>query len=235
MSRDRGASPRRARRPSLAARRGVVRRLTRLRPVPGIPEIRLHLADEVEPVWAAIAATTPGDGLPADAPIPFWAFAWSGGLGLARYVLDHSEEVRDRRVLDMAAGSGLVSIAAALGGATAVTAADIDPFAEAAVALNARANSVEVEFVGRDLLAERPPKPDVLLAGDTWYESRLGERMLPWLRAAAAGGVRILVGDPGRRYLPADAFVEIAAYDVETTTELEDRTIVRSRVFTLAR
>ena len=135
----------------------------------------------------------------------------------------------------MATGSGLVAISAALAGAAAVEAADIDPYAEAAVALNARANDVAVEFVDRDLLRESPPTPDVLLAADTWYESGLGERMLPWLREAARRGAHVLVGDPGRRYLPAGAFVEIAAYDVETTTQLEDRAVVRSRVFTLVR
>ena len=229
----RAASARRGRRPSLAARRALVRRLTRLRPVPGIPEIRLHLADEVEPVWNAIAAAESSDEPPADSPIPFWAFAWAGGLALARYVLDHPDEVRRRSVLDMATGSGLVAISAALAGGATVDAADIDPYAQAAVALNARANGVAVGFVDRDLLGVQPPTPHVLLAADTWYESGLGERMLPWLRDAARRGVRVLVGDPGRRYLPMKALVEIAAYDVETTTQLEDRAVVRGRVFTL--
>ena len=175
-----------------------------------------------------------GRGSAADAPIPFWAFAWAGGLALARHVLDHPDEVRGRRVLDFATGSGLVGIAAAIAGAGSVEAADIDPFAEVAVALNARANGVSIDFVARDLLDDEPPDVDVLLAADTWYESRLGERVAPWLRVAADRGIRVLVGDPVRRYLPTEAFVELAAYDVETTTELEDRPIVRGRVFTLA-
>jgi predicted nicotinamide N-methyase len=219
---------------SRSERRALVARFTRLRPVPGIPELRLHLADEAEPVWAAIAAAT-GVDVAADAvPIPFWAFAWAGGLALSRFVIDHPDEIRGRRVLDFATGSGLVAIAAARAGAAHVLAADIDPLAETAVEINARANAVEVEFVRRDLLDEPPPGVDTMLAADTWYESPLAERVLPWLAAAAAGGTRVLVGDPGRRYLPAHTLVEVAAYDVETTTALEDRAIVRSRVFTLA-
>jgi predicted nicotinamide N-methyase len=119
-----------------------------------------------------------------------------------------------------------------------VVAADIDPFAEAAVALNARANHVHLTWVGHDLLAEPPPRVDVLLAADTWYEGTLAERVLPWLRAAASGGTRVLVGDPGRTYLPvtADAgLVELATVGVRTTTTLEDRDVVQGRVFALER
>ena len=110
----------------------------------------------------------------------------------------------------------------------------MDPFAEAAVALNARANGVPIAFVARDLLDEEPPDVDVILAADTWYEGPLAERVLPWLRAAARRGIRVLVGDPGRRYLPAEGLVPIASYQVETTTQLEDRAVVRSTVFMLA-
>jgi predicted nicotinamide N-methyase len=198
--------------------------------VPGLPGIRLHLADDAASVWRATEFAL---GI-AGAPIPFWAFAWAGGLALARFVAEHPDEVRGRRVLDFATGSGLVAIAAALAGASAVTAADIDPFAEAAVALNARANGVRLAFVGRDLLDEEPPDVDVLLAADTWYEGPLAERVLPWLRAAARQGTRVLVGDPGRRYLPTNGLAPLASYDVETTTLLEDRAVVRARVFVVA-
>ncbi len=203
---------------------------TRLRPVAGVPGVRLHLADDAAPVWQATESALESQG----APIPFWAFAWAGGLALARFVLEHPDEVRDRRVLDFATGSGLVGIAAVLAGAGRVTVADIDPFAEAAVGLNARANRVRLDFVGRDLLDEAPPDVDVLLAADTWYEGPLAERVLPWLRAAAGHGIRVLVGDPGRRYLPAEGLVRLAGYDVETTTQLEDRAVVHAHVFTLA-
>lgn len=195
-----------------------------------MPGVRLHLADEVEPVWHATEAALGID----LTPIPFWAFAWAGGLGLAHWLRAHPEEVAGRSVLDVATGSGLVAIVAAQAGATHVEAVDIDPFAEAAVALNARANHVHVIYTGGDAFEGSPPAVDVVLAADTWYEGPLAERVLPWLRAAAANGSRVLVGDPGRRFLPsiADAgFIEIAAYPVRTTTTLEDYEVVVGRVF----
>jgi predicted nicotinamide N-methyase len=197
--------------------------------VPGVPGIRLHLADDAAPVWRATEAAL---GVPG-APIPFWAFAWAGGLALARYVQEHPVEVAGRRVLDFATGSGLVAIAAARAGALSVTAADIDPFARVAVALNARANGVRVSFDRDDPLERDPPDVDVLLAADTWYEGPLAERVMPWLLAAARRGIRVLVGDPGRRYLPASGLVPLATYEVETTTQLEDRAVLRSTVYTL--
>jgi predicted nicotinamide N-methyase len=194
--------------------------------------VRLHLADAVEPVWHAVEEAFGIDG----APIPFWAFAWAGGLGLARWLLEHPEEVTGRTVLDLATGSGLVAIVAARAGAARVSAVDIDPMAEASVALNARANRVHVAHATRDLLGAPPPEVDVLLAADTWYEGPLAARILPWLRAAADAGTRVLVGDPGRAYLPdvaASGFVELARYAVRTSTTLEDREIVEARVFAL--
>jgi predicted nicotinamide N-methyase len=214
----------------LSHRRAFVARHARLRPVDGVSDIRLHLADDVEPVWRAVEVATGIDG----APIPFWAFAWAGGLALARYLQAHPELVAGRTVLDMATGSGLVALVAARAGAAHVDAADIDPFAEAAVGLNARANHQHVTFVRRDLLDEPPPTVDVLLAADTWYEGPLAERILPWLRAASDAGTTVLVGDPGRLYLPdpiAAGFEVLARYEVRTTTTLEDRAVVPSRVF----
>jgi predicted nicotinamide N-methyase len=213
----------------LSHRRSFVARHTRLRPVDGLDGIRLHLADEVETLWPAVEAALGIDG----APIPFWAFAWAGGLALARYLEEHPEAVRGSRVLDFATGSGLVAIAAARAGAADVAAADIDPFAEAAVGMNARANGVRLSFTRRDLLHEAPPAVDVLLAGDTWYEGPLAERVLPWLEAAAASGIRVLVGDPGRRYLPAAGLEELARYEVRTTTTLEDRAVLEALVFAI--
>lgn len=218
------------RRLPLSHRRAFVARHTRLRPVEGVDGIRLHLADDVEPVWHAIEDATGAEG----APIPFWAFAWAGGLALAAYVQRHPDAVADRRVLDMATGSGLVAIVAARAGAAHVDAADVDPFAEAAVALNQRANRVHLSFIRRDLLEEPPPDVDVLLAADTWYEGPLAERMLPWLRAAATSGTTVLVGDPGRAYLPEPAvasFEQLWRTDVQTTTTLEDRSVVPASVF----
>ena len=209
------------------SRRSFVLRHTRLQPVPGLGDLRLHLADEVLPLWHAAQAELDDP----DAPLPFWAFAWAGGQALARYVGEHPEAVAGRRVLDVAAGSGLGAIAVMRAGAASATGADIDPFAEAAVQLNARANRVRVGFVRRDLLDEEPPAVDVILAGDTWYEAPFAERLLPWLRRAAEQGTRILVGDPGRRYLPLDELDELARYEVRTTTELEDLALKDARVF----
>lgn len=209
--------------------RAFVARQTRLRAVPGLEAVRLHLADEVLPLWHAVQLET-GD---PDAALPYWAFAWGGGLALAAYLHDHPEAVADRRVFDFASGSGLCAIAAKLAGATSVTAADIDPLAVAAIRLNARANGVRVATVARDVLDEEPPEADVILAGDTWYEAGLSERILPWLQRARAQGLDVLIGDPGRRYLPLDDVIELAMYQVRTTTELEDLDRKEGRVYAL--
>ena len=210
--------------------RAFVLRHTRLRPVPGLEEIRLHLADEVLPLWHAVQVETADP----DAPLPYWAFAWAGGLALGRYLREHPEAVAGRRVFDLGSGSGLVAIAAMRAGATAVVACDIDPFAAAAIELNAHANGVRIAVVRRDVLDEDPPDVDVVVAGDTWYEAGLAERVLPWLRRARARGIDVLVGDPGRRYLPTADLSELATYPVRTTTELEDLELKQGRVYALA-
>jgi predicted nicotinamide N-methyase len=209
--------------------RAFVLRHTRLRSVAGLEGIQLHLADDVLRLWHAVH----GEMEDPDAALPFWAFAWAGGLALACYLADHPEVVRGRQVLDLASGSGLVAIAAGRAGAASVTAADVDPFAEAAIGLNARANGVPVEVIRRDLLDDDPPDVDVVLAGDTWYERPLAVRVLPWLRRARRDGIDVLVGDPGRRYLPTAELVELATYDVRTTTELEDLAFKKARVYRL--
>jgi len=212
-----------------ASRRAFVLRHTRLRPVPGIEGIRLHLADEVLPLWHAVQVET-GD---PEAALPYWAFAWGGGLAIARYLREHPRAVAGRRVFDLAAGSGLCAIAALGAGASEATSADIDAFAWVSVELNARANGRRVSVVRRDVLDEEPPDVDVILAGDCWYDARLAERVLPWLRRAQDRGIEVLVGDPGRRYLPTDELLERAAYDVRTTTELEDLALKKGRVYAL--
>jgi predicted nicotinamide N-methyase len=210
-----------------ASPRAFVLRHTRLRAVPGLEEIRLHLADEVLPLWHAVQVET-GD---PDAALPYWAFAWGGGLAIGRYLREHPEAVAGRRVFDLASGSGLCAIAALGAGATNATGADIDAFAAAAMDLNARANGGRVTVVRRDVLEEEPPDADVILAGDCWYDARLAERVLPWLHRARAHGIDVLVGDPGRRYLPIGELVELAAYEVRTTTELEDLEHKEGRVY----
>ncbi len=212
-----------------ASPRAFVFRHTRLRPVPGLEEVRLHLADEVLPVWHALQIET-GD---PDAPLPYWACAWVGGLAIGRYLREHPETVAGRRVFDFASGSGLCAIAAMHAGAATAAGADIDPFATEAIRLNARANGRRVSAVRRDVLDEEPPDADVILAGDCSYDAVLAGRVLPWLLRARARGIEVLVGDPGRRYLPAHALSEVASYEVRTTTDLEDRQNTVGRVFAL--
>jgi predicted nicotinamide N-methyase len=209
--------------------RAFVLRRTQVRAVPGLEAIRLHLADEVLPLWGAVQFET-GD---PEAPLPYWAFAWGGGLAIARYLVEHPEAVAGRRVFDLAAGSGLCAIAAMHAGATSATGVDIDPFSIAAIELNARANRVRVSAMRKDVLDEEPPDTDVILAGDTWYDAGLAQKVLPWLRRAQDAGIDVLVGDPGRRYLPIADLVELARYDVRTTTELEDIELKQGFVFAL--
>jgi predicted nicotinamide N-methyase len=214
--------------PSLASRRAFVRRHTRLQDVAEVPGLRLHLADDVTAVWHRT-----GEFLDlADPPLPYWAFAWSGGLGISRYLLDHPDEVAGQAVVDVGTGSGLCAIVAARLDAASVQAADIDPFAAAAVDLNARANRVRVGFSGRDLLDRPPPPCDVLLAGDVSYEGPMAERMTAWLRSAASNGTRVLIGDPGRAYLP-DGLERLATYRVRTSREIEEAETTEAVVYTI--
>jgi predicted nicotinamide N-methyase len=214
-----------------ASPRAFVLRHTRLRPVPDLEEIRLHLADDALTLWHAVQLET-GD---PDAALPYWAFAWSGGLAIGRYLRDRPETVAGRRVFDLGSGSGICAIASMLAGATDATGADIDPFAIAAIDLNARANRLRVSVVRRDILSDEPPDADVILAGDCWYEGQLAERVMPWLQQAADRGIEVLLGDPGRRYLPVGNLVKLATYDVRTTTELEDLEFKQGRVYALRR
>lgn len=202
---------------------------TRLQPVPHAPGISLWLADEVTPLWRLTEEELGEIGLPP----PFWAFAWAGGQGLARWLLDNPGEVAGQRVLDFAAGSGLVGIAAMKAGAASVLCADIDPFCEAAVALNAGANGVALAFTGADMLDAPAPDVDVICAGDVFYDRVMAERVLAWLTAAAARGTRVLVGDPLRTYFPKAGLDLLAEYAVPTTRELEDSAVKRTRVWSL--
>ncbi len=201
--------------------------LDRLRLVatPFVPEVRLHLAEDAIVWWARMEAAA-GHALPP----PYWASAWAGGQALARHLLDHPELAAGRRVLDLAAGSGLVAIAAALAGAARVVANDIDPYAVAAVTVNARANRVAVAAVGGDLLDSDGPEADLLVAGDAFYDRELAERMLPFLRRAVARGARVLVGDPGRGHLPRDLLDAVASYRVPTTEPAVDSPVRRVEV-----
>ena len=212
----------------IADRRAFILANTRPQAPPHVPELTLHLADEITPIWRMTEEALEAIGVPP----PFWAFAWAGGQALARYLLDHPAEVTGRRVLDFASGSGMVGIAAATAGAAEVLCADIDPFCEAAVALNAEANGVTAAFTSADLLQAPPPPVDLILAGDISYEKPTAERVRAWLRAAHAAGTRVLMGDPDRSYFSRDGLVRLAQYEVETTRELEDFAIKRTAVWT---
>ncbi|MFA6020934.1 MAG: methyltransferase [Rhodospirillales bacterium] len=191
---------------------------TRLESTPLLPEIRLHLASQVTPLWEATEATLEREGLPP----PYWAFAWVGGQAVSRFLLDRPETVKGLRVLDFAAGSGVASVAAGLAGAAFVEAAEIDAFAGAAIALNAQANGVEVTVCLDDLVGSER-RWDVVLAGDVCYERPMAERVFAWLLKLKGQGARILLGDPGRAYLPKDGIAELARHDVPTTKDIEDK------------
>jgi predicted nicotinamide N-methyase len=185
---------------------------------PLVPEIRLHLATEITPIWQATEATLARNGLPP----PYWAFAWPGGQALARFLVDHPERVRGRKVLDFGAGSGLVAIAAVMAGAKRVVAAEIDAFAVEAIRLNAGLNGIAIEVEIADVIGQ-PGAWDTVLCGDMCYEKPLADRLTVWLTGLAQAGTEILLGDPGRTYLPKSGLVEIARYTVPTSLELEDR------------
>lgn len=209
-----------------ADRAAFIRAQTRVLPVPHAPEIRLHLAEEATALWEKTEEELRQIGLPP----PFWAFAWAGGQALARYVLDRPELVAGRRVLDVASGSGLVAIAAARSGAARVEAADIDAFATAATALNAHLNGVVVEGRPGDLVGTDEGW-DVVLAGDIFYDRDIAERMTAWLSALHARGALVLIGDPGRSYLPKERLEELACYRVPVTRSLEDSDVKETRVW----
>ena len=192
---------------------------------PLVPEIVLHLAAEVVPLWQKTEDELAEMGVPP----PYWAFAWAGGQALARYLLDNPAVVAGQRVLDIGSGSGLVGIAAAKAGAASVLAADIDAFALAAIALNAAANGVTVTITGEDRIGGAAPF-DIVLVGDLFYERPLAERLLAWLTPLP---VLALMGDPGRAYFPKSGVRKLAAYRVATTRDLEDREIRDTGVYEL--
>lgn len=199
---------------------------TRLTRPPVVPEVQLHIVADVVALWEAMENEGGGAG---NAP-PFWAAAWPGGQVLARYVLDTPGLVAGRRVLDLGSGSGLVAVAAVLAGATTVLASDVDPYSHTAIRLNAQVNAVRgIEVVG-DVLDGGPPDVDVVLAGDVCYDREMTSRVLPFLWQAWTAGATVLVGDPGRRYLPGEGLVAVAGYDVP---EVDEGGLRRSTVWRL--
>ena len=202
---------------------------TRVLSPPHTPELKLHMADDAVALWQLTEDELGRLGLEP----PFWAFAWAGGQALARYVMDNPALVAGQTVLDVAAGSGLVAIAAMRAAAAAACAIDLDPFAAHAVALNADLNGVRVQAVTGDALAA-PPQADVVLVGDLFYDRDIAAALLAWLQAAAKSGKTVLVGDPGRAYLPSAALRKVAEYQVAVSLDLEDAEVKRTGVWTLA-
>lgn len=194
---------------------------------PLVPEIILRLATEVVPLWKKTEEELHEMGVPP----PYWAFAWAGGQALARHILDNPQVVAGKRVLDIGSGSGLVGIAAMKAGAAAVTAADIDGFAAAAIAINAQANGVTMKVATCNLIGGHAPW-DVILVGDLFYERPLAESLLAWLRPLDA---MMLMGDPGRSYFPKTGIERLSTYNVQTTRDLEDREIRKTSVYRLTR
>ena len=204
-----------------------IRANTAISAPPHVPEISLHLADEAHDLWHKTEEELGEIGLPP----PFWAFAWAGGQGLARYVLAYPDLVAGKRVLDFACGSGLVAIAAAKAGASCVEAVDIDPWAITATELNAAVNDVAgpITVSNRNIIGTEGPW-DVVLAGDVFYDADMTALIAPWFESLARNGTLVLVGDPDRAYRPKTGFVERAVYSVPVTRVLEDSEIKRTAV-----
>lgn len=203
-----------------------VTRNTAVGRAPLVPEIELRLGNMVVPLWELIESEFEERGL---AP-PYWAFAWPGGQALARHILDEPALVRGRTVLDFASGCGIAGIAAARAGALSVLCADVDPLAEAACRLNGASNQVSIHTTTEDLIGA-DLVPDIVLAGDVWYERALAERVTRWLADLSARGALVLVGDPGRAYLPTTRLDAIKNYSVATSIDLEDHTLRRTDVY----
>ncbi len=196
-----------------------------------MPEVTLQVASDVVALWEAIAAEGASEGVDPPTDPPFWAAAWPGGQALARYVLDHPDLVRGRSVLDLGSGSGLVAVAAALSGAAAVVASEVDPYGETAIEVNAQANAVSGISVVGDLLDSEPPDVAVVLAGDVCYDRLMTERVLPFLEEARRRGIDVLIGDPGRPYLPHDRLTALFVGDVPDTegSQMRSTTVWRMR------
>ncbi len=207
--------------PASADPAAFIRLHTAPAPVPLCPDIRLWQATEITPIWHATEDWLQKNGVPP----PFWAFPWAGGQAVARLITDDPSLVAGKRVMDFAAGSGLIAIAAMKAGAASVTAVEIDPFAITATGLNADLNGVTITGLTQDIIGQPLSGIDILLAGDVCYERSFAEAALAWFRVLARAGITVLVGDPGRAYLPSQGLDKVATYNVPTTLELEDRAV----------
>jgi len=208
--------------------RELVLSSTVVRPAPYVPEVRLHLAEDVTLLWQRLERDLDRTGTEP----PYWSSAWAGGQAVARYVLDNPEVVAGRRVLDLASGSGLCAIASALAGAGQVTASEVDEISVSAIEVNAAVNGVSISAVLRDFVAGEPPDVDVVLAGDVCYERRMAERILDWLSRCRRRGVEVVLGDPGRAFLPESGLLELGRYEIAGDPMLENAGVRHARAFT---
>ncbi len=213
--------------PRIQDPRQFIREETRIRTVPHAEEISLHVADEAMGLWQKTEDELGELGLDP----PFWAFAWAGGQGLARYILDHPELVKGKRVVDFACGSGLVGIATMLAGAKSCHAVDIDPFAVTAAGLNAELNNVSMTFEEGDITSLPAPEADIVFCGDVFYDQKMANRILKFLDTLLDKGLEVYVGDPGRTYLPHERLDELETYKVTVVGRLEDNDIKCTRVY----
>lgn len=216
--------------PQISDPRRFIQQETRVKPVPHAEEIRLHLADEAMALWEKTEEELGALGLPP----PFWAFAWAGGQGLARYVLDHPDLVANKRIVDFACGSGLVGIAAMLAGARSCHAVDIDSFAITAARLNAEINGVTITAEEKDITGQAPPEADILFCGDVFYDRQMADQVLSFIKRLQKNGIEVLIGDPGRSYLPKALLTELAMYRVPVVGALEDSEVKQTRVYRIA-
>lgn len=209
--------------------RAFIKEHTVLAAPPLVPEIKLHLASEITPLWRATEASLAQE----DMPPPFWSFAWPGGQALARFIMDHPQWIKDRRVFDFASGSGLVAFAAKMAGAKTVTANDVDPLAILAITLNAEANALEINTAQEDYVGKNMDEFDVILAGDFCYEWPMAGYAVEWLRLCVAEGKTVLIADPGRTYLPQEGIKALAHVDVPVSREVEDSAIKHTTIYQL--
>jgi predicted nicotinamide N-methyase len=206
---------------------GFIRSQTQILSPSILPEIRLHLAAEFTPLWQMTEDRLRQSNLPP----PFWAIAWPGGQGAARYILDNPDIVKGKRVVDFAAGSGLIAIAAMTAGARSALAVDIDALAREAIKLNAEINNVSVKTSEGLDLTKAPEDIDVIVAGDVCYQQAMSTTIIRWLRHCVEAGAFVLLADPGRAYVPQEGLIKQASYDVPTSRDIEDQEVRTATVW----
>ena len=209
---------------------GMIRTHTVAGRAPLVPELTLHLATHITPLWEATENLL----TQTDMPPPFWAFTWPGGQALARYILDHPQVVAGRHVLDFGTGNGIQAIAAMIAGARSALANDIDPVSLVAARLNAKLNKVRIDTESSDLVGKIDPHWDLVIAGDVCYEQQASDAITEWLRRIAATGTPVLMADPGRTFAPTTGFEELESYEVPVEQALEDTNVMETGVWRMS-